>query len=266
MVTDQDNRNTSWDGVADWYDAWMGEAGGRTHRQSLIPELLAMLDLQPGESVLDIGCGQGALAQQAAAKGARYTGVDISGRMIEQARRRHGSAGRFVVADACHLDASTELDAASFDAAAFLVSLQDMEPLAAALRSAAWALKRGGRLAILTPHPAFQVPRQSGWGWDEGRKLRYRRIDRYLTPFAAPMPPRPGRNRRRTLLRFHRPVGVYVTSLVGCGFVIAGLTEVPAHRAHAPPRRPGAGHPRRGAFERARQEIPLFLGILAVRK
>ena len=43
-----------------------------------------------------------------------------------------------------------------------------VDPLEPALASAAWALRPGGRLALLLTHPCFRIPRQSGWGWDEG--------------------------------------------------------------------------------------------------
>ena len=33
--------------------------------------------------------------------------------------------------------------------------------------------------------PAFRQPRDSGWGYDVGRKLAYRRIDGYLNPVMA---------------------------------------------------------------------------------
>jgi hypothetical protein len=44
--------------------------------------------------------------------------------------------------------------------------------------SAAWALQPGGRLVLLLTHPCFRIPRQSNWDWDQGSRLRYRRVDR----------------------------------------------------------------------------------------
>lgn len=249
-------RTTSWDAVADWYGGWMGQTGDRHHRETLIPHLLDLLRLERDETVLDIGCGQGAAAGPVMRRGARYVGVDLSPQMIDAARRRYRRRGRFLVGDATDLIASAGLEASCFDAAFLLMSIQDMEPLPAVLSSAAAILRPGGRLAIVTHHPAFQVPRQSGWGWDGRRKLRFRRVDAYLSAFAAPMPPRPGRGRSQTLRRFHRPISEYVNALVSAGFFIEHLSEVPAHRGNGPPQVARA-------IERARQEIPLFMGLLA---
>src|SRR5205807_2443790 len=112
---------------------------------------------------------------------------DASPRLIQITSRRHGARGRFLLGDARALAATPGLAGASFDGVVFMLSLQDMDPLDAVLASAAWALRPGGRLVLLLGHPAFRVPRQSGWGWDAGRKLRYRRVDRYLTPLPVPM-------------------------------------------------------------------------------
>ena len=48
--------------------------------------VLDLLDPQPGERVLDLGCGSGELTAQIAACGAHVVGVDSSTEMLERAR------------------------------------------------------------------------------------------------------------------------------------------------------------------------------------
>ena len=49
---------------------------------------LQLLDPQPGELILDVGCGDGALTAKIAEAGADVIGVDASGEMIDAARAR----------------------------------------------------------------------------------------------------------------------------------------------------------------------------------
>jgi SAM-dependent methyltransferase len=217
--------------------------------------MMEMLDLRPGERVLDVGAGQGVLAPYIVRAGGSYTGVDAGARLIKLARRRHGGAGRFLVGDARHLSMLRELHEGEFDAVTFLLSIQDMDPLDEVLGPAAWALKPGGRVVLLLTHPAFRIPRQSGWGWDEGRKLHFRRVDSYLTPLAVPMKELPGGAGAATR-SFHRPLSAYVNALASVGLLVEQMAEVPAHKVEALESRKHAAH-------RARQEIPLFLGLRA---
>lgn len=248
---------TSWDALARWYDGWVGEGGSEHHQKVAIPALLRLLDPQRGERILDVGAGQGVLAPSIARSGASYVGVDASPRLVTLARKRHGADGRFFVGDARRLDAVPDLVPHSFDAAVFLLSLQDMDPMEPVLQSVAGMLKPGGRLVILLTHPAFRIPRQSGWGFDEGRKLAYRRVDRYLTPLPVPMKPFPGQEGRTW--SFHRPLQDYVNALADAGFYVERMSEIPADRVLT-----GSGN--RRADTHARKEIPLFLVIKAVRK
>ncbi len=62
-------------------------------------ELIELLDPQPGEEILDIGCGTGHLTAKIAALGATVIGVDHSPEMIQQAREAHPQI-RFEIADA----------------------------------------------------------------------------------------------------------------------------------------------------------------------
>ena len=49
--------------------------------------LLELLDPQPGERILDIGCGTGQLTAEIARRGARVTGLDNSAEMLADARK-----------------------------------------------------------------------------------------------------------------------------------------------------------------------------------
>lgn len=253
-------RTTSWDGVADWYDGWMGPDGSDHHRKLALPTTLALLRPQAGERVLDVGAGQGVLAPPVLAAGASYTGVDLSPRLLRLARRHHPK-GRFLQGNACRLHQISELHAGEFDAVVFLLSIQNMDPLADVLASATWALRVGGRIVMLLTHPCFRVPRQSGWGWDSGRRLRFRRIDHYLTPLAVPMKAYGKRRgaRRGVTYDFHRPLEAYVSGLVEAGCVIDHLHEIPTYKTAT-----SGQHVK--AENRARREIPLFLALRAVKR
>src|SRR5512143_3212474 len=52
-----------WDHVAAWYDRLIGDEGSDYHRNVIIPTALRLLDVQPGERLLDLCCGQGVLTR-----------------------------------------------------------------------------------------------------------------------------------------------------------------------------------------------------------
>lgn len=248
--------STSWDAVARWYDGWVGEDGSEYHREVAVPTLLSLLMPQPGEHILDIGAGQGVLAPYIARASALYTGIDASPRLLDMARRRHGKQGRFFLGDARNLQHVPGLRGGEFEAATFLLSIQDMDPLDRVLAATAWALKPDDRVVVVLIHPAFRVPRQSGWGWDEGRKLQYRRVDRYLTPLPVPMK-RLTKNGGLATRSFHRPISAYINGMAANGLLVDSMLEIPAHKANSPP------EANKKATELARREIPLLLALRA---
>ena len=245
----------SWERVASWYDGWLGARGSRYHQAVAIPTALELLDPKPGEEILDVGAGQGVLGPHLAGRGARYTGLDTSPRLIGIAQRRHGGVGRFVVGDARRLSSAPGLRAHSYDAAVFLLSIQDMDPLGPIFASLDWALRPRSRVVLLMTHPSFRQPRHAGWGFDEGRKLVYRRVDAYLTPMAVPMKAIGEGVPTRS---FHRPLSSYVNGLAAVGFGVDALRELPDLSGRARPRG-------RRPETRADAEIPLFLALRARR-
>ena len=245
---------SGWDKVAGWYDGWVGQRGSTYHQRLAIPTALELLAPRAGDAILDVGAGQGVLAPVLLERGARYTGLDISPALIERARQRRSRAARFLVGDARRLDLVGALRPASFDAAIFLLSIADIADLELVAASLDWVLRPTARVVMVMTHPAFRQPRHSGWGYDETRKLTYRRVDDYLSPMAVPLDAVAG---TRPTWSHHRPISAYVNALGAFGFGVDAMLEVPDL---APDERPG--RIQRGLDN---ADIPLFLGLRAWR-
>ncbi len=247
---------TAWTGeTARWYDSLAGERGSDYQQQVVFPGTLRLLELKPGERVLDVACGQGAFARLLASGGARVVGIDASRELIERARRQSPQEITYVAVDAARLGGAVQ---GPFDAIACILAIQNIEAIDLVIAGCAALLAPRGRLALVLNHPAFRAPRQSGWGWDEQRKLQYRRVDSYLTPNKIPIQVHPGAQPGLVAWSFHRPLQTYVAALAKAGLAVDALEEWPSHRASQP-------GPRARAEDRARDEIPLFLAMRARR-
>ena len=100
---------------------------------------LDLLDPQPGEHVLDVGCGDGALTVKIVERGATVTGIDNSLEMIGAAREKG--------LDARLMDAADMKFSESFDAAFSNATLHWVLDRERAARAIWFALKPGGRFA-----------------------------------------------------------------------------------------------------------------------
>ncbi len=100
---------------------------------------LDLLDPQPGEAILDIGCGDGTLTTQILERGASVVGIDNSLSMIGAARARG--------LDARLMDAAQLKFAEAFDAAFSNATLHWVLDKERAARAIWFALKPGGRFA-----------------------------------------------------------------------------------------------------------------------
>src|SRR5580698_9817205 len=88
---------TDWGEVADWYDQLVGESGSEYHREVVLPGVLRMLALQPGDTAVDIACGQGVLCRILQSRGVQASGVDAAGELISAARARGPESIRYFV-------------------------------------------------------------------------------------------------------------------------------------------------------------------------
>jgi ubiquinone/menaquinone biosynthesis C-methylase UbiE len=139
------------------YDVALAVAmAGRGRR--LRNHLADLLEVRPGQRVLDVGCGTGTLALAVAERlgpGGEAIGVDASAEMVSRAarksRRTHVNA-RFQVAAAQQLP----FPDASFDAAASTLVLHHLpdSDRSAAILQMVRVIRPDGRLLIADVHPA----------------------------------------------------------------------------------------------------------------
>ena len=88
-----DRTREVWDRLAEWWDDRIGD-GNPTQDLLLEPTTERMLELQPGERVLDIACGAGRFARRMAALGAEVVAFDHSERFIPAGAPTHNGERR----------------------------------------------------------------------------------------------------------------------------------------------------------------------------
>jgi SAM-dependent methyltransferase len=118
------------------------DAEGYARHAGFVPELgaaaLELLAPAPGESILDLGCGDGTLTARIAATGARVTGLEPDPAMAARARARG--------LDVLERDAHDPFGSALYDAVFSNAALHWMRDPPRVLRNIRTALRPGGRL------------------------------------------------------------------------------------------------------------------------
>ena len=186
--------------------------------QRLLPASLA------GMRVLDLGCGLGYFAREALARGAReVVGVDLSERMLAEARRRTDDHAIIFVRDSLEGCAG---DPASFDLVVSSLALHYTADYAGLVRRIATWLVPGGRFAFSVEHPIFTAHGSSEWHKGPDGTALHWPVDRYRDEGA-----------RRTrwfvdgVVKYHRTIETYVNALLDAGLLLARLEEPEAEAA-----------------------------------
>jgi SAM-dependent methyltransferase len=205
----------------------------------------ALLRLLPpsleGRRVLDLGCGFGDFARAARLHGAREViGIDISVRMLDEARRRTSDPAIIYIHAAIEdFDAGED----AFDLVVSSLALHYIADYTAVVRRVAAALRGGGRFAFSVEHPMCTALATGEWfRGSDGAALHWP-VDRY----------RDEGERRTTwfvegVIKYHRTLETYVNGLLLAGLQLVRLEEPEAVAEHVLARPELALHRRRPPF------------------
>ena len=238
-----------WNQNAAFWDDYMGDQSNTFHNLLVRPAIERLLAVQPGDKVLDIGCGNGNFSRFLAGLGAQVTAIDGSVVMIERARARSRTGARsgglakeenaarneesagsvdYRVIDATDSERLEELGSDTFDAAVSNMAIMDMAEISPMFGTVYGLLKPGGVFVCRLTHPCFQAPYAVRYAEQEDRdgemvKKFGIKIERYLTPqpfeglgiVGQPVPQ----------YYFHRPISVLLSACFEAGFVLDGFEE-----------------------------------------
>jgi 2-polyprenyl-3-methyl-5-hydroxy-6-metoxy-1,4-benzoquinol methylase len=150
----------AWNRNARFWNNYMGE-GNDFVRDLIWPPTERLLQLQAGEQVLDVACGNGLYARRLADLGGRVLAFDFSVNLVDLARKGSAESGNpidYQVMDATNEEALLTLGINQFDAAVCNMALFDMAKIDPLMRALVKLLKKDGRFVFSVLHPCFNNP------------------------------------------------------------------------------------------------------------
>jgi 2-polyprenyl-3-methyl-5-hydroxy-6-metoxy-1,4-benzoquinol methylase len=225
--SENEKNRAAWDANAEVWDAKMTDQGNDFTNLLQWPVIQPLLNIQPGQKILDIACGNGLFSRRLAALGAEVVAIDFSARLIERANARDSNRITYQVMDVTSESALMTLGEHAFDSALCNMALFDIADIGPIFRALPNLLKPGGCFVFSLTHPAFNnassVHVAEEWD-DAGMKTRYSvKISRYMTPYHAAGVAL--RDQPKPQLYFERPIEYYLKLGFENGFVLDGFEE-----------------------------------------
>lgn len=220
----------AWEANAALWDERMGDDGNDFFNVLCWPSLESLLDVQPGQHILDIACGNGLTSRRLATLGAQVTAFDFSANLIEKAKARstdYVSQITYSVIDATNDSQLLSLGEGIYDSALSNMALFDMADIETLFRTLPKLLKPKGIFVFSITHPCFNnaSSMHTMEEFDDGEvKTIYSiKISRYMTHYHSL-----GlalRNQPKPQMYFERPLQYYLKLGFQNGFVLDGFEE-----------------------------------------
>lgn len=181
-------------------------------------QLKKMFPPLQGRKVLDLGCGYGWHCRYAAEQGAEeILGIDVSGRMLEEAKKRCAHA-RITYRRISFEE--YEYPQETWDCVVSNLALHYTEDLESVFRRVHRTLKPGGTFLFNIEHPVFTAAPGQDWIRDEDGRALYWPVDDYFYP---------GERKTQFLgcevLKYHHTLSQILGGLLACSFVIEEVEE-----------------------------------------
>ena len=167
--------------------------------------------------VLDLGCGFGWHCIYAIEHGAKcVTGIDISGKMLEEAQKRNSSP---LIEYKCMAIEDFDFQPDTYDIVISSLTFHYLESFINICRKVNSCLTAGGSFVFSVEHPIFTAYGNQDWYYDQDGKRAHWPVDRYFS------------EGKRTaiflgeVVKYHKTLTTYINSLLQTGFEICELIE-----------------------------------------
>jgi ubiquinone/menaquinone biosynthesis C-methylase UbiE len=211
---------SAYDEIAEWYDAWVNET---MEEDPYFREVRGLMGEIAGQRICDLACGQGRVARHLAAEGARMVGIDLSGKLLEIARRHE--ADQPLGIEYCQADARTlsGVGDGAFDGVICHMALMDIADLVPTLHGVTRILTPGGWFVFSILHPCYNTARSGEIVTPEGVG---RFVSAYFTEGWWRSESRTGPPGK--VGAYHRTFSSYVNALIDAELRLERLREVQA--------------------------------------
>lgn len=207
-----------YDEIAEWYDDYLRE--NVLYQEIVLPNLLDIVGDIRGQTICDLACGQGWIAREFARRGARMTGIDLSGQLLAIASYHEEQEPLGIVylqGDVQHIDSLAE---SAFDGCVCVWSLVDVPDLAAVFQTARRLLKARGWFIFVVTHPCFETPHAQWITLNDGSVARA--VRGY---FSEGLWKSESGGVRSRVGAYHRMLSTYLNTLTSSGFVLERIVE-----------------------------------------
>jgi ubiquinone/menaquinone biosynthesis C-methylase UbiE len=209
----------AYDNIAEWYDKAIRE--GVLAGDTALPALLDLAGEVQGLQLCDLACGQGRVTRELAQRGATVLGVDLSGKLLELARKQEQAVPSGITyrqGDARTLEGLAD---GRFDGITCHLALMDIDDLAATFRAVRRALKSDGWFVFSITHPCFQTPR-SRWT-KPAKETIAREVEAYFEEgfWRSDNP----HGVRGQVGAYHRMLSTYLNNLIEAGLQLERMVE-----------------------------------------
>jgi 2-polyprenyl-3-methyl-5-hydroxy-6-metoxy-1,4-benzoquinol methylase len=221
----------AWDANAQVWDERMQSEGNDFQRLLVGPAAERLLNVRPGQRILDVACGNGVFSRHLTRLGAQVVACDFSAEQIAHARARtleHLDRVDYRVADATDAAQLRALGEGGYDAVVCNMALMDMAEIGPLFDSVPRLLKPGGCFVFTLMHPCFNgsgINFLAEWEDRQGTAVTTLsvKVVRYLH-----QPPARGlavNGQPVPHFYFHRPLHQLLGAAFAAGLVLDGIEE-----------------------------------------
>ena len=180
--------------------------------------LRTMLPDFKGKRLLDLGCGFGWHCHYAIEQGAVSAfGIDISEKMIAEARKRNASPA---IDYACMAIEDFDFKPDSYDVVISSLTFHYLESFGNICEKVNRCLVKGGSFVFSVEHPVFTAYGNQDWHYNEQGNAVHWPVDNYFME---------GKREAvflgENVTKYHKTLTTYVNGLIRAGFEITGLIE-----------------------------------------